>query len=102
MGARSERDITRVSGTLSPSSILGGRTILNFTKNLANSPQLEKSTLRCGLAQLSKYDRVRNTEASPRRHFRIFRNYENVEVSRITKTSHEHVFFPTMEREARK
>ena len=26
MGARSERDITRVSGTLSPSSILGGRT----------------------------------------------------------------------------
>ena len=28
--ARSEKDITRVSGTLSPSSILGGRTIVDF------------------------------------------------------------------------
>jgi hypothetical protein len=33
--ARSERDITRVSGTLSPSSILGGRTNLKFQANLS-------------------------------------------------------------------
>ena len=35
--ARSEKDITRVSGTLGPSSILGGRTTLNFLENLTNS-----------------------------------------------------------------
>ena len=34
--ARSEKDITRVSGTLSPSSILGGRTTLIYKVNLAN------------------------------------------------------------------
>jgi hypothetical protein len=34
--ARSEKDITRVSGTLSPSSILGGRTNLILKRNLAN------------------------------------------------------------------
>src|SRR5690349_10387041 len=31
--ARSERDITRVSGTLSPSSILGGRTTYPFNRS---------------------------------------------------------------------
>jgi hypothetical protein len=41
--ARSEKDITRVSGTLGPSSILGGRTILNLLENLTNLRQAENS-----------------------------------------------------------
>lgn len=43
--ARSEKDITRVSGTLSPSSILGGRTKLILRKKLANYPQAQKRGL---------------------------------------------------------
>ena len=35
-GARSEKDITRVSGTLSPSSTLGGRKYLILKGNLSN------------------------------------------------------------------
>ena len=56
--ARSEKDITRVSGTLGPSSILGGRTTLIYKVNLAN---LESSKIEGVAHKVAQNPSILNT-----------------------------------------